>query len=68
LLLWVTAAVTITAFTIPFFGPLASAFGFAPLSALHMGAVVIIVAGYIAATEGAKAWFYRTKNPNKPAA
>jgi Mg2+-importing ATPase len=68
LLLWTTIAVTITALTIPFLGPLASAFGFAPLSALQMGAVVIVVVGYIAATEGAKAWFYKTRNPNKPVA
>ena len=35
-------------------------FGFVPLSALQMGAVIAIVAGYIVATEVAKAWFFRS--------
>ena len=35
-------------------------FGFVPLSALQMGAVIAIVIGYIVATEVAKAWFYRS--------
>jgi Mg2+-importing ATPase len=65
LLLWTTVAVSVAALAIPFLGPLASAFGFVPLSALQMGTVLVIVAGYIAATEGAKAWFYRTRNPSK---
>lgn len=67
-LLWTTAVMCIIALAVPFLGPFASAFGFVPLSTLHMGAVVIIVAGYIAATEGAKAWFYRTRSPSKPVA
>jgi hypothetical protein len=33
-------------------------FGFVLLSALPMAAILIIVTDYIAATEGAKAWFY----------
>jgi Mg2+-importing ATPase len=43
---------------IPFLGFLSSIFGFVPLSALQMGAVVAIVLGYVAATEGTKVWFY----------
>jgi hypothetical protein len=35
-------------------------FGFVPLPALQMGAAIGIVVGYIAATEGAKRWFYRS--------
>jgi Mg2+-importing ATPase len=61
LLLWTTVVMSIVALVIPFLGPFASAFGFVPLSALEMGAVLIIVAGYIVATEGAKAWFYRSR-------
>jgi len=61
LLLWTTVGMSIVALAIPFLGPFTSAFGFVPLSALEMGAVVVIVTGYIAATETAKAWFYRTK-------
>jgi Mg2+-importing ATPase len=37
-------------------------FGFVPLSALEMGAVITIVLGYIVATEVAKAWFFRVEN------
>jgi Mg2+-importing ATPase len=66
MLLWTTVAVSVAALAIPFLGPLALAFGFVPLSALQMGVVLVIVAGYIAATEGAKAWFYRMRNPSKP--
>jgi len=61
LLLWSTLATAVATLAIPFLGPLSSAFGFVPLSALQMGAVVVIVAGYIAATELAKAWFYRSQ-------
>ncbi|MDP1865537.1 MAG: cation-transporting P-type ATPase [Bradyrhizobium sp.] len=32
-----------------------------PLSGLEMATVIAIVAGYVAATEGAKAWFYRRR-------
>jgi hypothetical protein len=31
-----------------------------------MGTVIAIVVGYIVATEGAKAWFYRAKIRAKP--
>jgi hypothetical protein len=59
MLLWTTIAMSVIALAIPFLGPLASAFSFVPLSALQMGIVLVIVAGYIAATEGAKTWFIR---------
>ncbi|MEX2648922.1 MAG: magnesium-translocating P-type ATPase [Alphaproteobacteria bacterium] len=61
LLLWSTLGVAVATLAIPFLGPLSSAFGFVPLSAPQMGAVIAIVAGYIAATEAAKAWFYRSR-------
>jgi Mg2+-importing ATPase len=62
LLLWTTLIVSVATLTIPFLGPLSSVFGFVPLSALQMGTVIAIVIGYIAATEGAKAWFYGRKS------
>jgi Mg2+-importing ATPase len=68
MLLWSTIVMSVIALAIPFLGPLASVFGFVPLSALQMGTVLVIVAGYIAATEGAKAWFYKTRNTTQPLA
>ena len=68
MLLWSTIAMSVVALAIPYLGPLSSAFGFVPLSALQMGAVLVIVAGYIAATEGAKAWFYKPRNTSQPVA
>ena len=59
LLLWSTVSVSVLSLAIPYLGPLSSAFGFVPLSALEMVAVFAIVAGYVVATEAAKAWFYR---------
>jgi Mg2+-importing ATPase len=58
LLLWATVVVAVATLAVPFLGPLSAVFGFVPLSALQMGAVLAIVLGYIAATEGGKAWFY----------
>jgi Mg2+-importing ATPase len=67
LLLWATIAAAIATLAIPFLGRLSSVFGFVPLSALQMGTVIAIVIGYIAATEGAKAWFYGHKSKrNRP--
>jgi Mg2+-importing ATPase len=65
LLLWSTVAVVGATLAIPFLGFASSIFGFVPLSARHMGTVVAIVVGYIAATEGAKAWFYRRGSKGK---
>ena len=65
-LLWATVVVSVVALAIPFLGPLTSAFGFVPLSVLEMVSVLIIVAGYIVATEGAKAWFYRKRARSPP--
>jgi Mg2+-importing ATPase len=62
LLLWSTLAVAVATLTIPFLGALSSVFGFVPLSAAQMGAIIAIVAGYIGATETAKAWFFRSVN------
>ena len=62
LLLWATIAVTVATLAIPFLGPLSSVFGFVPLSAPQMGTVIVIVVGYIAATEAGKLWFYAYKS------
>jgi Mg2+-importing ATPase len=61
LLLWSTIAVAVGTLSLPFLGAPSSVFGFVPLSALQMGAVIAIVIGYIAATEAAKAWFFRAE-------
>jgi P-type Mg2+ transporter len=61
LLLWSTLVAAVATLAIPFLGPLSSLFGFVPLSLVQMGTVIAIVAGYIVATEGAKAWFYGHK-------
>ena len=39
-----------------------SLFGFVPLSAMELTAVVVIVGGYILATEVAKAWVFRDED------
>nr|WP_312022730.1 HAD-IC family P-type ATPase [Bradyrhizobium sp. 2S1] len=65
LLLWTTLVVATGTLAIPFLGPLSSIVGFVPLSALQMSTVLAIVVGYIAATEGAKAWFYDRKSMRK---
>ena len=62
LLLWSTLAVAAATFAIPFLGGLSALFGFVPLSAAELVAVVAIVCGYIVATEIAKAWFFRREN------
>jgi Mg2+-importing ATPase len=60
LLLWTTVVVSVVPLSIPFLDPLASAFGFVPLSGPQLLVVVLVLAGYIATTEATKAWFYRT--------
>lgn len=62
LLLWSTVAVTAATFAIPFLGDLSALLGFVPLSTTELAAVVAIVAGYIVATEVAKAWYFRLEN------
>jgi Mg2+-importing ATPase len=66
LLLWTTLIVFVATLAIPFLGPMSSMFGFVPLSPVHMFTVIAIVIGYIAATEGAKVWFYgRRSKPRR---
>jgi Mg2+-importing ATPase len=59
LLLWSTIAVSVLALASPFLGKLSAVFGFTPLPGSLFGAIGAIVLGYIAATEAAKAWFFR---------
>ncbi|MCA3453135.1 MAG: HAD-IC family P-type ATPase, partial [Rhodobacter sp.] len=58
LLLWSTLAVAVATFAIPFLGGVSALFGFVPLSAGALAAVVAIVGGYMVATEIAKSWFF----------
>jgi len=58
LLLWSTFAVAVATFAIPFLGGVSALFGFVPLSAGALAAVVAIVGGYMVATEIAKSWFF----------
>jgi Mg2+-importing ATPase len=62
LLLWSTVTVAAATFAIPFLGDASTLFGFVPLSATELAAVVLIVCGYILATEVAKAWFFREEH------
>lgn len=59
LLMWATVSECAATLAIPYLGPASAVFGFMPLSALEMLSALVIVAGYIAATEAAKSWFYR---------
>ena len=58
LLLWTTIAAAAAALAMPFAGPLAGVFGFVPLSFAVLGAMVLVVVAYIAATEFAKRRFF----------
>ena len=59
LLLWLTLAVAAATLAVPFLGAASALFGFVPLSAMELVAVVAIVGGYMVATEIAKAWFFQ---------
>ena len=65
LLLGSTAAVFALAFLLPYVEPLAAVFGFVPLSAGELVAIVAIIVGYVAANELAKTWFYRRRTPRR---
>lgn len=59
LLVWSTVVVAIVTFVIPFTGAASNLFGFVPLPAEKLSAVVLIVGGYIVVTELAKKWWFR---------
>jgi Mg2+-importing ATPase len=58
LLLWTTLAVGAAALGIPYITPIASPFGFVPLSWSLLGPAILIVAAYILSTEAAKIRFF----------
>ncbi|MFC3163170.1 magnesium-translocating P-type ATPase [Ciceribacter thiooxidans] len=59
LLLWSTIAVSGATLTIPYLGTLTGVFDFVPLSATQMGAAILIIAAYLAATEIVKQRVFR---------
>ena len=59
LLLWATATLCTAALVLPYAGGLARLFGFVPLGAPLLLAVVLVTAAYVAATEAVKRRFYR---------
>ena len=64
LLLLSTLAAAAATFAIPFLGAASAMFGFVPLSLPELTVVVLIVGGYIAATEIAKYWYFRDRKPD----
>ena len=65
-LLWSTAAIASVTLTIPFLGGVSAVFGFVPLTAPEMIAVIVIVLGYSGCTEAAKAHFFAaTRAPRR---
>jgi len=59
LLALMVAMIVGLALATPFLGALSAAFGFVPLSGAEIAASLLIVGGYVVATELAKKWFYR---------
>lgn len=66
LLLLSTIAVTGVTLFIPYVESVRTMFGFVVLTPFQLAAVIAIVAGYVAATEAAKAWFYRGLKRDHP--
>jgi Mg2+-importing ATPase len=58
-LMLVTLVISVVAVAIPYIGPLAHLFSFVALPPSVMGELLLIVLGYILATELTKRWFYR---------
>ncbi|HEY3074183.1 MAG TPA: magnesium-translocating P-type ATPase, partial [Burkholderiales bacterium] len=58
LLLWTTAAVAAAALAAPYLSPLASLFGFVPLSAQLVAVLLVILGAYLATVEAAKRAFF----------
>ena len=59
-LLWSTLATLVLALAVPYIEPFARLFGFAPLPAPLLIAMLAIVVGYVLVTELGKRWFYGT--------
>jgi Mg2+-importing ATPase len=54
-----TVAVAVLALALPYLAPVAGLLGFVPLPLL--AALLGVVAAYVAATEAAKRWFWRSR-------
>jgi P-type Mg2+ transporter len=68
LLAGMTLAVGGVALLLPYLGQPVAVFGFVPLPGPIMGSMVILVVAYIATTEVAKRWFFRTGSGHAPSA
>ncbi|MDY0013408.1 MAG: magnesium-translocating P-type ATPase [Rhodocyclaceae bacterium] len=66
LLLWATLAVAAATLGLTYFPPMARVFGFVPLPAPLLLALLLIVGGYVASTEIGKARFFRRPQPPGP--
>jgi P-type Mg2+ transporter len=60
LLAWMTLAVALLAVALPFIAPAAQLFGFLPMPATMVAALLAIVLAYVVAIEAAKHWFWRS--------
>lgn len=60
LLVGMTLVVGGVALLLPYLGLSATAFGFVPLSGPIIGSMILMIIAYIATTEAAKQWFFRT--------
>ena len=58
-LLWITLATAAIALVVPYLGRWSALFGFVALPAHLLSATILVVLGYILATEAAKWRFYR---------
>lgn len=65
LLLWSTIMVAVPTLAIPYLGGVGEIFGFLPLPLPLIGTVLLIVTGYIAATELAKIWFFHRRSTTR---
>jgi len=66
LLAGATGLVALATLAVPYLGGLSRVFGFVPLSLAEIAAVLAIVAGYILATEAAKAVYFRRVSGTQP--
>ena len=71
-LLWSTLATLVLALAVPYLKPFARLFGFSPLPAPLLTAMLAIVVGYVLVTKLGKRWFYgisavpRVQAPSAP--
>jgi Mg2+-importing ATPase len=59
-LLWATIIVGVATLAVPFLGSASDLLGFVPISATEMAVVIAVTGGYVAATELAKIWYFRS--------